>query len=198
MATISEITIVEKPDYISWDEIKACIWNAHSENRAKGIIMGNPSLSADEIRKLIENDGKMFVALINGKVVGTAAITRKHATLWCGNNDEEYAHLCFDSVLPQYNGMGIFKLLELKREQIVLDMGIDKIIVDTHEYNYKRLKIAKNNGYKFVDYKVCKDHFNIVMVKWLYGCPYSNLKCALFFRFLKFGKSIKYKWLKKI
>ena len=51
-----DILIIEKPDYITWDEIKACIWSAHSENRSKGIIMGNPSLPADEIRKIIENN----------------------------------------------------------------------------------------------------------------------------------------------
>ena len=193
-----DILIIEKPDYITWDEIKSCIWNAHSENRSKGIMMGNPSLPADEIRKIIENNGKMLVALIDGKVVGTAAITRKRASLWCGKKNEEYAHFCFASVLPQYKGKGIFKLLEIKREQMVLGMNINKIMTDTHENNIKRLNIAKKNGYKFVDYKVCKDHFNIVLVKWLYGCPYSDFVCSLMFTWYKLGRSIKYKWLKKV
>lgn len=199
MTKAREIIVIEKPDYISWDEIKACIWDAHSDNRSKGIIMGNPSLPAVAIKKQIEeNDGKMLVVLIEGKVVGTAAFTINRFSLWCGNKNDNYAHFCFDSVLPQYNGMGIFKLLDKKREQMVLDMGLTKIILDTHEHNYKRLKIAQNNNYKFVDYKVCKDHFNIVLVKWLHGSPYSNLKCALMFTCLKFYKSIRYKWLRKI
>lgn len=54
-----DIIITEKPDYISWNEIKTCIWNAHSSNRSMGIFMGNPSLPADEIRRIIiENNGK--------------------------------------------------------------------------------------------------------------------------------------------
>ncbi len=199
MLNNKEVLIIEKPDYISWNEIKTCIWNAHSENRSKGIFMRNPSLPSEEIRKqIMKNDGIMLVALIDGKVVGTAAITIKRVSLWCGKKNDNYAHFCFASVLPQYNGMGIFKLLDKKREQMVLEMGLTKIIWDTHEQNYKRLKIAQKNNYKFVDYKVCKNHFNIVLVKWLHGCPYSNLKCALMFTCLKFYKSIRYKWLREI
>lgn len=197
MKNIDDIIIQEKDDTLSWDEIQQCIWNAHSENRDKGIIMGNPSLSANEIRKRIENNGKMLVALINGKVVGTAAVDRKRVSLWCSNKNEEYAHICFDSVLSEYNGCGIFKLLDIKREKMILEMGLDKIIGDTHEYNYKRLEIAKKNGYKFVDYKFCKDHFNIVLVKWLHGYPYSDLMCSLMYKYNKLKREIKYKWLKK-
>lgn len=193
---LEKIVITEKPDYISWDEIKACIWNSHSENRTKGVIMGNPSLPADTIRNRIENNGKMLVALIDDKVVGTAAFERKSISLWCGKKDEEYAHVCFDAVLPQYCGLGIFKQLELIREQLVLDMGLTKIIGDTHEYNYKRLNIAKKNNYKFIDYKFYKDHFNIVWVKWLDGCPYSDFICFLMFIYYKIGRRIKYKWFK--
>ena len=32
-------------------------------------------------------------------------------------------------------------------------------------------------GYKYVDLQYYKDHFNVALVKWLDGCPYSDLKC---------------------
>ena len=55
------------------------------------------------------------------------------------------------------------------------------------------LDIAKKTGYKFVDLKICKDHYNIVMVKWLNECPYSNFYCNLQFTLRKAYKKLRFK-----
>ena len=173
------IQIEEKPEWVSWDEIHNVLWTAHSDNRDKGVVMRYPSLSGDEIRLKIEGNGKMLVAIEDNKVVGTAAIVKKAASFWCGKGN--FAYICFASVLPEYNGKGIYKALDLKREELARSMGLYRMLGDTHENNTHRLTIAKKAGYRFVDYKLYGDHYNVVMVKWLEGCPYSSLRCSAYF-----------------
>jgi len=185
------IQIIEKPEWVSWDEIHNVLWKAHEKNRQNGIIMALPALPGNLIREKIEGHGKMFVALDGEKVVGTAALAIKQYSLWCGKGS--YAYCCFASVLPEYNGKGIYKALDLRREELALSMGLVRIIGDTHENNQHRLDIAKKTGYKFVDLKICKDHYNIVMVKWLNECPYSNFYCNLQFTLRKAYKKLRFK-----
>ena len=175
------IQIIEKPDWVSWEDIHQVLWAAHADNRNNGVVMRYPSLSGEEIRKKIEGNGKMLCAIVDGKLVGTAAIIRKKATIWYGEGT--YAYVCFASVLKEYNGKGIYKSLDLRREELAVSMGLDMMIGDTHEGNVHRLAIAKKAGYKFVDFKFYNDHYNVVMVKWLNGCPYSSFRCK--YEFLK-------------
>ena len=174
------IQIIEKPEWVSWDEIHEVLVKAHAQNRAKGINMALPALPGEKIREIIEGHGKMLLAMDGQKVVGTSAIIVKANHLWCGKGD--YAYCCFASVLPEYNGKGIYKALDLKREELAISMNLIRMIGDTHENNKHRLDIAKKVGYKFVGLIVCKDHYNIVIVKWLNGCPYPSWYIK--FRFL--------------
>ena len=105
----SDIQIIEKPDWVSWDDIHEVLWKAHEQNRERGINMAFPSLQGERIREKIEGCGKMFIALVDDVVVGTGAVTKKRHNLWCGKG--EYGYLCFASVLPEYIGMGIYKSL---------------------------------------------------------------------------------------
>lgn len=187
----SKIQVIEKPEWVTWDEIQEVLWKAHGQNREQGMNMALPALPGEEIRKRIEGKGKMLVAICDRKVVGTAAITKKTARLWCG--DTSYAYICFASVLPDYNGRGVYKALDIKREELALSMGLDKMLGDTHEKNEHRLSIAKKAGYKFVDLSVWKDHYNVVMVKWLKGCPYTNLYCNIQFMIHKWYRKLRYK-----
>lgn len=183
------IQIIEKPVWVSWDEIHDVLWKAHADNRNNGVVMRYPSLSGEEICQKIEGNGKMLCAIADGKVVGTAAIIVKSSHLWCGKGN--YAYCCFASVLPEYNGKGIYKALDLKREELALTLQLTRMLGDTHENNKHRLDIAKKAGYKFVDYKYYKNHYNVVMVKWLNGCPYTEFRCK--FEFLKRKLQVKIK-----
>ena len=70
----TEINIIEKPEWVSWDEIHEVLWKAHEKNRENGVFMSYPSLSGDEIKRRVENNGKMFIALDGQNVVGTVAL----------------------------------------------------------------------------------------------------------------------------
>lgn len=175
--------IIEKPESISWEDIHNLLWKAHAENRDKGITMLYPSLSGEEIRQRIEGKGKMFCAIANGKLVGTAAIVAQKVKFWFNKTPEIFAYQCFAAVLPEFEGTGIYKQLMLLREKESQIMGNNCLTFDTHVRNTHVISINKVYGYKPVDYKFYKDHYNVVMVKWINGCPYSNVRCK--YEFLK-------------
>ena len=164
------IQIIEKPDWVSWDEIREVIWESHAENREHGIKNALPSLPSDEIRKKVGDKGKMFVALDGKKVVGTYAVLVKSKRKWfsCG----DYAYECFCTVLPEYRKSRAYFLLARMAIDYIRKKGLSLTTGEAHEYNEKVLKLKLREGYQHVAYKACKDHYNVVIAKWLNECPY--------------------------
>ncbi len=187
----TNINIIEKPDWVSWDEIHEVLWKAHEKNRENGVIMSYPSLTGEEIKKRIENNGKMYVAIDGQNVIGTLALIIKKGNKWY--NKGSYGYLCFGAVLPNYSGKGIYRSLYKVAETSALNLGISVITRDTNEKNARMLKISKQEGYHFVECKAYKDHFNIVRAKWLDGCPYPSWYIKLKFHLSKFKQKTRYK-----
>ena len=171
------IQIVEKPDWISWEDIKQCLYEAHAVNREKGIYMNHYLWPINKIRNSLGEKGVMFVALNGEKIVGTAAIGDRVGSKWY--NKGRYAYICFDGVITDYNGKGIFSQLDSKREEVARKHGYNVLVLDTHAHNIHRQKIALKNGYRYVRYFQAnsRDHYSVAMAKWINGCPYSSLYC---------------------
>ena len=173
----SEIQIMEKPGWVSWDDIKQCLYEAHSVNRAKGINMAHYQWPAEKIQESLGENGFMLVALDGDKLVGTAGIGEKFGNKWYANG--RYAYECYASVLPEYAGKGI---------------GYDVLIGDTHSKNTHRIEIALKNGFRLVRFfrAASKDHYSVVIVKWLNGCPYSSFYCWIKFEVSKLQALIRF------
>ena len=173
----SVIKIIEKPEWVSWKDIKQCLYEAHSVNRAKGINMTHYQWPANQIKESLGENGFMFVALEGDKVVGTAGIGEKYGDKWYMNG--RYAYECFASVLPEYSGKGIYKMLEIKREEKAKEYGYNVLIFDTHSKNTHRIDIALRNGFRLVRFfrASSNDHYSVVMAKWLRGKSYSHGYC---------------------
>lgn len=168
------IRIIEKPDWVTWDEIHDVVWAAHEENRRAGIRMKFPSLPGAEIEQRIGERGKMLVAVDGKAVVGTAAVVFKNQNLWCGEG--VYAYCCFGSVLPSARGTGIYRKMCLEREKIASASGVNRMLFDTNLRNKREIDISKKNGYHKVGLRYWGDHFNVVCVKWLDECPYTSAR----------------------
>lgn len=178
----ASIKILPKPESVSWDDIHEVIWQSHEENRRNGVVMRYPSLPGDEIRKRVGEEGTMLVAMTeDGKLVGTGAVYPKEASLWFGTH--RFAYCCFASILPEYAGKGIYKEMCRQQEEIARREGLDMMLFDTHEKNARNLGHSLKAGYRYVGLKFYRDHYNVVMVKWLNGCPYSDFRCAFHYRF---------------
>ncbi len=172
-----QINIVTKPDWVTWDEIKKCLYDAHADNRAKGLNMTHYLWSASKIQEFIGAHGVMLVALDENKVVGTAALAEREGKAWYAKGT--YAYMCFAGILPEYRGLGLYKVLIKEREKIAKSLGYQTILFDTHFENKIIHNIAKKNGYRFVRFFLANsmDHYSVVMVKWLLGSPYSKSYC---------------------
>lgn len=185
----NEVIICEKPNSISWDAIKECLYKAHTINRSRGINMTHYQWPAEKIREYIGPNGVMLVALVDGnKLVGTAAIKEAIGSAWYNNG--RYAYACFDGILPEYAGKGIFKKLDAMREDIARDRGYDLIVFDTNSNNKHRIDIAKKNNYRLVRYFCANDHYNVNLVKWLNSSPYPDWYCMYRYQRSKLKKLI--------
>ena len=66
---MSDIQFMEKPDWVSWEEICECFQAANTVNYKKGFHMIYSDLTPDELEKsLKEGNGHCFVALV-GKTI---------------------------------------------------------------------------------------------------------------------------------
>lgn len=176
MATGNDkIIIQEKPDWVSWDDIEKCLYEAHSYNRNNGIKMGHQNMTGNEIKDLLGENSHMLVAVDNGCLVGCAAMKVLEKRFWYGKGI--YAYCCFASVLPQYAGQGIYHRFVEKRETIARQLGINMMFFNTSPDNKRVIKIAEGAGYKKVSYSISNGFPYVFLVKWLNGCPFSVAKC---------------------
>lgn len=187
----SDFKIIEKPDWVSWDEIHEVIWKAHEKNRENGVIMSYPSLTGEEIKNMIGNHGKLFIACEDKKVVGTLALIVKSGKQWY--NSGQYGYLCFGAVLSEYSGKGIYRSLYQLAESTAKQMNLSVLTRDTNERNIRMLKITKQEGYYFVEYRVHKDHCSIVRAKWLETCPFTDNQIKRHFNISKLLSKVQYK-----
>ena len=185
------IQIIEKPEWVSWDEIHHLLWTAHEQNREKGIQMRIPTLTGEELCKFIGENGKMFVAIDGEKVVGALALIVKEGKQWYIRG--RYGYVALGAVLPEYGGRGVFRALYDSMEVEAKRMQMSVLVRRTHENNARILKISKQQGYFFVGYKPSGEYFHIVRVKWLDGCPYPLWYINLRFHLSKLFVNSRYK-----
>lgn len=69
---MSEIQFMEKPDWVSWEDICDCIHKAITVNDKKGFHMLFANITPDEIEDKLK-DGKCLVAIHNNHVIGTTS-----------------------------------------------------------------------------------------------------------------------------
>lgn len=187
---MSDIKIIEKPDWVSWDTIHEVLVAAHAENRSKGVVMAYSIQPADKMAEICK-DGVMFLAMDGDKVVGTGAVVLKKENRWYYKGTAAFE--TFAGILPEYAGRGIYKLLSDARKSKVIEMGVPVIIGLTHEKNYRRLKIAKQLGAKFVQLRAGQDHYNVVFVRYLNGCPFSDWFIFIMFNASKVLYKLRYR-----
>ena len=180
---MAQITVMEKPDWISYDEIADVLHDAHKENLSRGLDYSAAIQSGEEIEALLHDNGRFYVALADGKkVVGVSAIRlREKSFRWFGQK-KPYGKVMLEGVRPEYQGLGINSMLRKEIYDYAYQY-VDFLELDTAEKNTKAIAINKKHGWIPVDYITRKtNHFySVVMARWKDGCPYSVLDCQLHF-----------------
>ena len=175
------IRIIPKPEIVPWQEVKECLVVAHEINRKKGINMSHYQWSAEQIGDYIDTSGVMFLAMEGDRVVGTLGIKERIGDYWFVKG--KYAYLCFGSIIPSFKGLGIYKSLNDACEVYARQNHYDVLAFDTHSKNKHMQNISSKGGFRFVKFFQTrdKDHYSVMMAKWLKSCPYSPFHCRLMF-----------------
>lgn len=170
-----EVIIVEKPESISFQQIHDLIYSAHENNRANGIVVSTTKLDAKGIQNYLGKSGKCYVALIDGKLVGTTSYRILSVNAWY------YKGPVLDKILvavdPEYQGQKISTILHKKLEDQATFLGIKVMTLDTQEENKAMRANSESLGFKYVDYYRSKrntKHYCVHMVKWLDNQPFMN------------------------
>ena len=171
---MEDIKIVQKPDWISWDDIHQLLLEAHKRNIKKGIVLRYAQMSGEEIKQKLGDEGCCWVAMDGDKLVGTTSVTYFQGKSWW-NKGKKVAHGCFTGILKEYQGIGLMEELNAKKYEHIRNMGVDMTEGDTAENNYTVLKVFGKEGYKVVSYFASPSkHYSVRIVKWLNGCPFSD------------------------
>jgi len=181
-----EIVYMEKPEWISWEQIRECIYKGHESNRDKGVVMINALMSADDIKIHVGN-GHCFVALKGNEVVGTFSLKFLNLRKWWVRG--KVAYPCLDGILPEYKGSDVYFGLNDLRMKCIEESGVRIIQNNTSEHNMLIRKLAKKKGFKAVMYTPSgkgADYYSVIHVKWLDGCPYSDKFIDFMFNLSKF------------
>lgn len=171
---MSEIQYMEKPDWVSWDDVCECIRSANVVNDKKGFHMLFSNITASELEGKLK-DGACFVALHNNKVVGTTSYRILNIRSWYMRSKAIYG--CYEAVLPEYRGTDVYTgLTEIKTKR-TKETGIKNRLFYTAENNKTVIKLGKRNGFKLVELRPTTkgaDYYSVKMVKWGDGCPFPD------------------------
>ncbi len=191
------IRIIPKPESVSWQEVKDCLVVAHEINQTKGINMSHFQWPSDQIGEYVESSGVMFLAMDGDRVVGTLGIKERIGNYWFVKG--KYAYLCFGSMIPSYNGRGIYRSLNEACEEYARQHHCSVLAFDTHSENKHMQDISSRGGFRFVRFFQTrdKDHYSVVMAKWLDSCPYSHFVCQLMFLMSKWKTLLRAKIFRK-
>ena len=190
---MGEITICEKPEWVTFDDIHSLLYIAHASNREIGFNVKTAEMSGNELRDHLGSTGKCFVALDGDKLVGTKSYRIIDRDYWCAHG--KVVDRVLEAVLPEYRGQHISTRLSEAIFADISSKGYQFIEVRTAEDNKIQQKACIKEGFRYLDFKAFSglDHYTIVMMKWLPNYPYSERRINLYFTMRRFLVKLRYK-----
>ena len=183
---MNNIEYLEKPDWITWDAVADCLHEAHRANAKNKFVMPGMEMPGDELCSRI-GDGHCFVAIENGRVIGTCTVMYKKLgkLKWWARGIVAYNG--FDGIRPEFRGTDVYFNLQDLRMKHILNSGVEVICFNTAEQNKIVQKINLKKGAKYVQFARAKRsaYYSVVMVRWLHGCPYPDWFCNFMFKLSK-------------
>ena len=172
---MSEIQFMEKPDWVSWEDVKKCLNAAHQTNKKHGFEMRNSTISTDELLEEVK-DSRCFIALVDNTVVGVTCFRIENKKKWWRRGPAIY-HFG-DGILPQYRGTDVYFNVQALKYKFVEESGVRVQYFRTSSNNRTVIKINKKYGFKLVQFhptpKKVANYYNVTMVKWDNGCPFPD------------------------
>ncbi len=192
---MSEVKIIEKPQDMSYAVIKDIMYRAHESNREKGIFMHSVELSPGELEAKVGENGKTYIAEIDGRIAGTASFEVVRRKAWYTKGQGDIADEIFVGVLPESKGHGVYSKLYTAIENEARTRGYGMVVFNTAAKNTMKQDISRRKGFLPVGWFAAEDndHYSVIMAKWLGKCPFSKLYIRLKFLYIKCRVTLKYK-----
>ena len=147
---MNNIKIVEKSNFVSWEEITELIHDAYAEREKQNLhFAAFKSTPEENAQKII--DGKKVVGLVFLKCPSWPYLTNKNGKekWYC---DKNYGTVINLSVKEKYKSRGIGRKLLEKLIEECNKQKLDSIMIDTSS-SLKRLnKFYDSYGFKKIDY----------------------------------------------
>ena len=172
---MDDIKVMPKPDWVSWDDIHELLMAAHKRNIEKGMTMNTTTMSGEDLKKHLGEEGRCFVAFCGDQLVGTTSVAISIGKKWY-DKGKVVSKGAMSAILPKYQGMGILEEMNELRDAYIAEKGVQVMEGDTPEENMVVRKFVARNGFKEVRYfpAAHQNHFSVYFVKWLNGCPFSD------------------------
>ena len=179
--------IIEKPDWISYDEIAALLHDAHKSTVERGMHFVASYQDGAETERRLGDEGIIMVALSDdNELVGTGSIAfHKSCKDWYGKG-RPYGEIKMVGVPEKHKGNGISTALYKSLEKYGFSR-CDLLVMNTAKDNRIVLESNARHGWVYVDYKSWKktDYYSVCMAKWKNGCPYNKTLRGLMFYYRK-------------
>lgn len=187
------IEIKEKDNSISFEIVHNILFESHKDNMKNKVLMKTVTLSSEQLEERIGKNGKCFIALYGGKIVGTLSVRFVERNTWYAQGI--IPDYILAGILPEYQGMHINTMLSNKVFDYSKDKGFDRIELDTAEKNKQAIKVYKHLGFRLVDFKAFSgaDHYSVVMIKNFYKFSHSKIYYYVRFLMKKYYIKLRYK-----
>ena len=143
--------------------------------------------TGEDLRKTI-GYGTCFVALLDGKVIGTTSVNFVNLNRWWSKK-QSVAYYSNTAVLPEFRGTDVYIEMTKLMSNFVKESGVRLHQFNTAEQNKAVIKMNERFGYKKVQYSATgkgADYYSVIMCKWDDGCPYSDRFCNFMFKLSRF------------
>lgn len=170
------LDIYEKPYFVSYKDIQALLDEAHQVNLRKGMRYATMGQPVEKLRQKVLNS-KVYVALLSGKLVGTATIQFRSINHWYHNGEVGLLKLL--GVSSDMQGRGVCSLLLSEILKASNDHNLQLLVSDSAEQNKAIERLYLKKGFYVVD--CCKypsnNFVSTVYALWLNeSCPWGKLK----------------------
>lgn len=166
--------IIEKPDFISFEQIQALLARSHSTNATKNLHYATATQTTETLIKKIQG-GVCYVALLEGsdQLIGTVSVTQIQQNYWYNHGPAALVKLM--GVDPDFRGMHISDKLLNACMDWAKAQGIPVMVTDSAEQNTAIRHLFTKHGFHTVDYCLyaANNFYSNVYAYWFEGCPYS-------------------------
>ncbi len=152
---MKEITVIQKPDYITYEEIQNLLSRAHTSNIKSGLIYRTAIQSSDELRNKIGSNGRCFIAVMKDEndeyiLCGTITVCFIKINYWYYSGDVALIKLF--GVDPSYKGKDVGKHLLDRAIKCAKQNNMDVVLLDSAEQNEIVYYMCIKKGFQLVDY----------------------------------------------